>query len=124
MTRTSASNSLTPIRSVSKATFDITSTTTAIAGVANKSIKVVAISMHNNDATSTNDTKVKFTDGSGGTNLYGGATGAIYLVGRGGFFGLPMSYLAPWFELTNGNGFFINPVDGKRVAGTVWYYYG
>jgi hypothetical protein len=107
---------------VSSATFDITSNTSVISGTADKKTYIVAISIHNNDTTSTNDTHVKITDGNAGTVLVGGATGNIYLVGRGGFFGLPMSVAHPWFNTSTNTALYINPTDGKRVAGTVWYY--
>lgn len=107
---------------VSSETFDITSNTSVIsaagAGIKNK---IVAISIHNNDTTGSNDEVVKITDGNAGTVLIGGSTGAIYLVGRGGFFGLPMSAAHPWAETSANTALYINPTNGYRIAGTVWY---
>jgi len=109
-------------KTVSKATFDITANTAVIAaageGIKNK---IVAISMHNNDSDSADDTPVKITDGDGGTALYGGATGHVYLVGRGGFFGLNMSVAVPWFETTANTALYLNPTSSKRISGAVWY---
>ena len=110
------------LQTVYKAVFDITANTSIVAAAgAGIKIKVVAISMHNNETTSTSDTVVKITDGNAGTVLLGGNTGAIYLVGRGGFFGLPMSALYPYCETTANTALYINPVSAKRVAGAVWY---
>lgn len=110
-------------RTMLKATFDITTNTAVItADGTGKKHYVCAISIHNNDTTSTNDTIVKITDGNGGTALIGGGTGAVYLVGRGGFFGLPMSSEYAWFNTSANTALYINPVSSKRVAGAVWYY--
>jgi len=110
------------LQTVYKAVFDITANTPVVAAAgAGLKIKVVAISMHNNEAVSANDTVVKLTSGNGGTVLLGGNTGAIYLVGRGGFFGLPMSALYPYCETAANTALYINPVSAKRIAGAVWY---
>ena len=110
------------LQTVYKAVFDITANTPVVAAAgAGLKIKVVAISMHNNEAVSTDDTVVKLTSGNGGTVLLGGNTGAIYLVGRGGFFGLPMSALYPYCETAANTALYINPVSAKRIAGAVWY---
>ena len=77
--------------------------------------------MHNNELTGGNDEQVKITDGDGGTVLVGGGTGNIYLVGRGGFWGLPMSVVHHWFETSANTALYINPTNGYRVSGAVWY---
>ena len=61
-----------------RATFDVTSNTAVIAAPgAGNYIHIVAIGMHNNETTYANSSVVKLTDGNGGTNLYGGSTGAV-----------------------------------------------
>lgn len=109
-------------KNIKQATFDITTNTAVVSAVSAKKTYVVAISIHNNDSTGTNDTPVKITDGDAGTALYGGATGHVYLVGRGGYFGLPMSIEAPWFETSTNTALYLNPTSSKRIAGAVWYY--
>jgi len=103
---------------LSHATFDITSNTSVISAVASQTIKIFAISMHNNGS---DYDVVRLTDGSGGTVLYGTTSGAIYLPSGCGVWGLPMSYPDPWFELTVNTALYINPTLGQRVSGTVWY---
>ena len=110
----------TAIYDIKHATFDLTANTSVISAVADQTIKVVGFSVHNNDTD--DDEIVRLTDGSGGTNLYGTASGAIYLHCGGGVFGLPMSYSNPWFELTTNTALYITVDNGKRVSGTVWYY--
>lgn len=108
---------------ISKVTFDITSNTEVIsAGGAGIKTYVVAIIFHNNDSTGSNDTPVRIQDGSGGTDLYGGSSGHIYVVGRGGLFGTPMSVAVPWFESSANTAIYLNPTSSKRIAGAIWYY--
>ncbi len=107
---------------ISHATFDITSSTSVISAVAAQTIKIVALSLHNNDTS--NDENVHIYDGdpsSAGTDLYGTSAGAIYIPDSGGVFGLPLSYSNPWFELTTNTAFYIKPSGGYQVSGTVWY---
>lgn len=103
------------------AKFDITTQTEIVAASGDSVINVVGISMHNNDTTGANDTQVQLTDGSGSAYLYGGADGSIYLPGRGGVFVLPPSAEFPYFSGSAGNGIYLEPVAGKRVAGNIWY---
>ena len=85
-------------------------------------IKVVAISMHNNDTTEDNDEVVHLEDGSGGTELYGGANGAIYLPGRGGVFQLSMvASTVPHFTLTANTALYMDLTNGRRISGVVWW---
>ena len=98
---------------ITRNAFDITSNTSIVSATASVSINVVAISFHNNDADGADDTVVKITDRSGGTVLYGGATGAAYVSGRGGPFQLGQNVLFPWFTLTANTALFINPVSSS-----------
>jgi len=101
--------------------FDTTTQTEIVAASGSSVINVVGISMHNNDSAGVNDTRVQLTDGSGSAYLYGGADGSIYLPGRGGVFVLPPSAEFPYFSGSAGNGIYLEPVAGKRVAGNIWY---
>lgn len=107
---------------VTATTFNLASDGTLIAaqGVGTI-IKVVAISMHNNDTTESDDEVVHLQDGLDGTELYGGTTGAIYLPGRGGVFQLSMSVDTPWFTLTANTALYMNLASTKRISGTVWW---
>lgn len=87
----------------------------------NASIKVVAISMHNNETTETNDEIVRLKNGSGGSNLYGGSNGAIYLPGRGGVFQLPMSVAQPHFILSLNTALYMDIANARRISGAVWW---
>lgn len=102
--------------------FSLTAGSSIAPATASKKTYVVAIAMHNNSVTGTNDTVVRLQDGSGGAHLYGSGTGGIYLTGRGGFFGLPMSVAVPWMETTANTALWLVPVSGYQVAGAVWYY--
>ena len=104
--------------------FNTTTQTEIAAASGSLVINVVGISMHNNDSTGANDTIVHLTDGSGSAYLYGGSDGAIYLPGRGGVFVLPPSTEFPYFSGSAGNGIYLEPVAGKRVAGNIWFTYG
>jgi hypothetical protein len=88
-------------------------------------IKVLAISMHNNDTTETNDVKVRLKDGSGGSDFYGGSNGSIYLPGRGGVFQLPLVYSngspVPWFTLSANTALYADLSAARYVSGTVWW---
>lgn len=109
------------VTGVETAKFDTTTQTEIVAASEDSVINIVGISMHNNDSTGANDTQVQLTDGSGSAYLYGGADGSIYLPGRGGVFVLPPSAEFPYFSGSAGNGIFIEPVAGKRIAGNIWY---
>lgn len=109
------------ITNVETAKFSITSKTEIIAASGSSVISIVGISMHNNDSTGSNDTQVRLIDGSGSAYLYGGADGNIYLPGRGGVWVLPPSTEFAYFSGSSGNGIYLEPVAGKRVAGAVWY---
>jgi len=92
------------------------------AGIKNK---IVAISMHNNETTEANDEIIYLRDGSGGTILYGDASGGIYLPGRGGVFQLLMSgegVIEPYFETSANTAFYMDLTNGREIAGCVWYY--
>jgi len=115
----SASSSI----NVLHAPFDITSSTAVITATAAQTIKIVGIAMHNNSTTA-DDTYLIY-DGnpdSGGIALYGGSTGAVRLINSGGQWVLPLRYASPYFELTTNTAFYIKPVTGSRVSGTVFYY--
>ena len=103
--------------------FDITADGTLVAAQGGGTyIKVVAISMHNNDTTESNDEIVHLEDGSGGTQLYGGATGAIYLPGRGGVFQLAMTdSTKPWFTLSENTALYADLTNNRRISGVVWW---
>lgn len=101
--------------------FDTTTQTEIVAASGSSVINIVGFSCHNNDSTGANDTRVQLTDGSGSDYLYGGADGSIYLPGRGGVFVLPPSAEFPYFSGSAGNGIYLEPVAGKRVAGNIWY---
>ena len=87
-------------------------------------IYITGILMHNNENTATNDEIVKLTDGNGGTVLYGGATGALYLPGQGGPWGRPRSETHPWWKLSENTPFYINPTIGQDIGGIVYYRIG
>lgn len=84
-------------------------------------IKVVAISMHNNETTESSDEIVHLEDGNGGTELYGGANGAIYIPGRGGVFQLGMSVTYPHFTLSANTALYMNLTNARRICGVVWW---
>lgn len=84
-------------------------------------IKVVAISMHNNETTESSDEIVHLEDGSGGTELYGGTNGAIYLPGRGGVFQLSMSVTHPHFTLSANTALYMDLTNNRRICGVVWW---
>ncbi|MEA2036137.1 MAG: hypothetical protein U9O94_01410 [Nanoarchaeota archaeon] len=107
--------------SIDHATFNLTSNTSVISAVAGQTIKIVALTVMNNDSDSSDDEIVHLTDGNAGTDLYGTASGAIYLPGAGGQFNLPLSYANPWFELTTNTALYIDVDNSKRVSGAVWY---
>ncbi len=110
-------------KTILSAPFDINTNTQIIAaGAAGIKNKIVGIMFHNNDNTGSNDTVVRIQDGSGGTDLYGGSSGAIYVVGRGGFFGTGQALLFPWFIGSVATAIFLNPVSSKRISGIVYYY--
>lgn len=81
--------------------------------------------MHNNDTTETNDEIVHLEDGSGGTQLYGGANGAIYLPGRGGVFQLGMiqddGSNTPHYTLSDNTALYMDLTNGRRISGVVWW---
>jgi len=103
--------------------FDTTSDATLVAAQGGgTTIKVLAISMHNNDTTESNDEVVHLEDGSGGDELYGGSSGAIYLPGRGGVFQLGMvDEDNPWFTLSDNTALYMDLTNGRRISGTVWW---
>jgi hypothetical protein len=113
---------------VTRTTFDTTVDATLVAAQgAGTYIKVVAISMHNNNTTESDDEIVKLRDGNGGTVLYGGTTGAIYVPGRGGVFQLAMSYDATdidnhaHFKLSANTALYIDLTNARRISGAVWW---
>ncbi|MEA2036712.1 MAG: hypothetical protein U9O94_04350 [Nanoarchaeota archaeon] len=99
-------------------TFDISANTSVISAVADQTIKVIGLSIHNN---SSDDENVHLTDGNAGTDLYGGANGAFYLINKGGTRQLGMSYDNPYFELTTNTALYIKPTNSKTIGGVVWY---
>ena len=107
--------------------FDINSSGNIIAAQgAGTTIKLLAISMHNNNGTEANDVKVRLEDGSGGSDFYGGSNGSIYLPGRGGVFQLPLIYdgngnPVPWFVLTSNTALYMALSAAYYVSGTVWW---
>ena len=109
----------TAVRAVEHDTFELTASGSIVTAVASETIKVVAMSVHNNDLV--DDTVFHLLDGSGGTDLYGGATGAFYLLNNGGVRQLGMSYDTPYFELTTNTALYGVPTSGAQVGGTVWY---
>lgn len=113
-----ASGTIWPMTTTAK--FDITTNTEVISAEADKKIKILGISIHNNDSDGADDEFVRLQDGSGGTDLYGGSTGGIYLPGRGGVFTLPLAPV-PYFTLTTNTALYINPTNSKRVSGIVLY---
>jgi hypothetical protein len=106
---------------VTAATFDITASGAIVSAVADQKVKVYGISMHNNDATGSNDEVVRIQSNTNGTDLYGGTTGGVYLQGAGGYFGLPVNAMTSYFETTAGHSLYLNLKNGKRVSGIVWY---
>lgn len=107
---------------VTATTFDSAVSATLVAAQgAETYIKVMAISMHNNETVEANDEIVHLEDGSGGDDLYGGATGAIYLPGRGGVFQLMMSVDYPHFILSDNTALYMALTNDRRISGTVWW---
>lgn len=109
---------------ITATTFDTAVDATLVAAQGSEeAIKVVAISMHNNETVEANDEIVHLEDGNGGDDLYGGATGAIYLPGRGGVFQLMMSAAEneQHFTLTDNTALYMNLTNGRRISGTVWW---
>ena len=107
---------------ITPTTFDTTIDATLVAAHGGgTTIKVVAISMHNNDTTELDDEIVHLEDGSGGDDLYGGSTGAIYLPGRGGVFQLGMSVDYPHFTLSDNTALYMNITNARRISGVVWW---
>jgi len=113
---------------VTRTAFDTTVDATLVAAQgAGTYIKVVAISMHNNNTTESDDEVVRLKDGSAGSVLYGAATGAIYLPGRGGVFQLAMSYDATdianhaHFVLSANTELYMDITNGRRISGAVWW---
>jgi hypothetical protein len=111
-------------KTINKGTFDTTSITTVVSGVAGQKIYVVAISIQNNEtsATSDHDEFVRLISTAPAVDYYGGSSGAVYVQARSGKFELPMSVEAPWFEVDTGKGFRVYSPRGNRVSGAVWYY--
>lgn len=116
---TSASSSI----NVSHAPFDITSSTAVVSATASQTIKVVGFAVHNNSTTA--DEICFLYDGdpsSGGTSLYGGTTGAMYLLDSGGQKVFPLNYANPYFELTTNTALYVKPSGSNRLSGVVFYY--
>lgn len=111
--------------SVSSATFDLNASGSLVAGVADQKVKILGISMHNNESTATNDMTIRLKNDSGtwsGSNLYGGTGGAIYLQGVGGYFGLPLNSMNHYLETSGSAGLWMDiGANARRVSGVVWY---
>lgn len=85
-------------------------------------LHIVGLGIHNNDNTGGNDVKVRFLDGSGGSDLFGGASGSAYLTARGGTLELQLSYSNPYWDLSENTGLHLDVSASRLVAGTIWYY--
>ncbi len=106
---------------ISHVTFDTASVEIVISGVANTQIYIVGIVVENNTE---DDIQVRLLMNSPAEEQYGGATGRLYLHGRG-HWGLPMtrdSRKYPYFiSIDIGTSFTIQSVNSKRISGAVWY---
>lgn len=108
-----------------KEEFDQTTVATIVSGVEGQQIKIVGITITNNDATESNYTKVRLISSSPTTDLYGSIGGSVFLTGDGGMWSLPVTHQSvrdPYFECNEGGDFIIASMQSKRISGAVWYF--
>jgi len=108
---------------LTSATIDTTADTTIVSAPgASTYIHVLGIAFHNNHSTAGSYNTVRIRNGSGGTILTGGATGAIYLPSQGPSFELmPDPDLEPYWVLSENTALFLDVTTTNRISGVVWY---
>ncbi|MCK9370425.1 hypothetical protein M0R04_10995 [Candidatus Dojkabacteria bacterium] len=103
--------------------FDLTADADIIAAPgAGNYLHILGIQFHNNDITTGNNNTVRLKNGSAGSNLYGGATGAIYTPAKGGSFDLlPDCDLEPYWVLSENTALYMDVSAAYRISGVVWH---
>lgn len=91
---------------------------TVISKTASQNIKIYGISIHNNESVEANDQILSLKNGT--SFLYGATNNGIYLAGRGGVWGLPISQ-SFYFDCGTNTDFIITTKSAYLIEGCVWY---